>query len=61
MKPGDRVTVITAADEYQGLSGTIVDLTKDGKLIVDLEMPGPRYRVPFDPHDVELEEFAQFT
>ena len=42
-----------------GLSGTIVSLTPDGNLVVDVEMPGPKYRVPFNPHDVELEALAE--
>lgn len=58
MKVGDRVTVIAAADEYNGFSGEIVDLTPDGQLIVDIEVPRT-YRVPFDPHAVELERIVR--
>lgn len=59
MKIGDRVTVIDEADEYSGLSGHISDITTDGKLVVDVEMPGPKYSIPFDPHAVELETIAK--
>lgn len=60
MKVGDRVMVIAERDEYQGLRGSIVDLTPEGKLIVDVEIP-IKYRVPFDAHDVELEALAETT
>lgn len=52
--------VIAERDEYQGLRGSIVDLTPEGKLIVDVEIP-IKYRVPFDAHDVELEALAETT
>jgi transcription antitermination factor NusG len=48
LKPGDRVTVIAADDEYHGFAGTIADLTPEGKLVVDVEIP-IKYRVVFDP------------
>lgn len=57
MKIGDRVTVVAAAEEYHGFSGVIVEVTKRGDLVVDVEIP-VRYRAVFKPHDVELEAVA---
>ena len=57
MKRGDRVKVIADTDEYEGFTGTVVDLTFDGRLIVDVEIP-IKYRAVFKPHDLELEALA---
>lgn len=58
MKTGDRVTVIAESDEYLGLSGEIVEVTKDGDLAVDVEIP-KKFRAVFKPHDVELERLTK--
>lgn len=58
MKAGDRVTVIAETDEYLGLSGEIVEVTKDGNLAVNVEIP-KKFRAVFKPHDVELEKLAK--
>ncbi len=53
--------VIAEHDEYHGLGGEIVGVTQEGKVLVDVEMPGPKYRVPFDPHDIELAALVEKT
>lgn len=58
MKAGDRVTVIAESDEYIGLSGEIVEVTKDGNLTVDVEIT-KKFRAVFKPHDVELERLVR--
>lgn len=58
MKAGDRVVVIAEQDEYSGLAGEIVEVTQDGKLAVDVEIP-VKYRATFRPHDIELERLAR--
>ena len=55
---GDRVTVIAPTDEYAGFSGVIVDATRNGDLVVDVEVP-TRWRAVFKPHDLELEAIAK--
>lgn len=52
MRLGDRVIVINEDNEYVDFTGVYVDLTKDGRLIVELDFT--TWRVPFDPHDLEL-------
>lgn len=52
MKRGDRVIVINPENEYVDCTGTIVDMTKDGRLIVKLDFT--IWEVPFDAHDLEL-------
>jgi hypothetical protein len=49
---GDRVIVIEEDNEYLDCTGTIVDLTKDGRLIVELDFT--TWEVPFDAQDLEL-------
>ena len=54
MRRGDRVYVINPDNEFLDCSGVIVDLTKDGRLIVELDFT--IWEVPFDAHDLELED-----
>lgn len=55
MKPGDRVLVIASDNEYVGKAGTISGLTKDGQVIVDVEVQVITWPITFKAHDIELE------
>lgn len=54
MTVGDRVTVIAERDEYYGFSGEVIEISPDGRLAVDVEIP-KRYRVVFAPEELALE------
>ena len=53
MKIGDRVVVVAEDNEYSGCFGTIVELTKDGQLVVDVDIRST-WKATFHPQDIDL-------
>jgi len=55
MKVGDRVVVVAADNEYEGRFGTITDVTKDGRLVVGVDVETVvTWKATFAPHDIDL-------
>jgi hypothetical protein len=54
MKMGDRVQVVAQDSEYFGCYGTIVDATKDGQLVVEIDVQMRTWTATFKPHDIDL-------
>lgn len=52
MRRGNRVIVINEENEYLDFVGTIVDIAKDGRLLVELDFT--TWVVPFHPQELEL-------
>jgi hypothetical protein len=57
VRRGDRVVVINEDNEFLDCAGLITNLTKDGRLVVDLDFT--IWEVPFDAHDLELEDMVR--
>ena len=55
VKVGDRVQVVDQRSEYHGLQGEIIEITKAGALIVQLEVKLPNWKAAFEPQEVELQ------
>jgi hypothetical protein len=54
MKVGDRVVVVAADSEYAGCLGTIAELTKDGRIVVDVDAKTISWKATFQAHDIDL-------
>jgi len=54
VKIGDRIVVVAADSEYAGCLGTIAELTKDGRIVVDVDATTITWKATFQPHDIDL-------
>jgi hypothetical protein len=54
MKVGDRVVVVATDYEYSGCFGSIREVTKDGRVVVDVDAKTVTWKATFQPHDIDL-------